>query len=132
MEIGIFCPAGWSSLVAREAHNLEVVGSNPAPATFESRWILSNGFFRFLGRGSGDPSIGSHPLSQTPVEIASFHLPPPTQHRQIDIWIILGKIGFECISAQAEGFLKAVGRKPSGEGSSVVSHAQTLGKPLDI
>ena len=25
--------AGWSSLVAREAHNLEVVGSNPAPAT---------------------------------------------------------------------------------------------------
>ncbi len=26
--------AGWSSLVAREAHNLEVVGSNPAPATY--------------------------------------------------------------------------------------------------
>jgi hypothetical protein len=26
--------AGWSSLVAREAHNLEVVGSNPAPANF--------------------------------------------------------------------------------------------------
>ena len=25
--------AGWSSLVARKAHNLEVVGSNPAPAT---------------------------------------------------------------------------------------------------
>ena len=24
--------AGWSSLVAREAHNLEVAGSNPAPA----------------------------------------------------------------------------------------------------
>jgi predicted GIY-YIG superfamily endonuclease len=25
--------AGWSSLVARKAHNLEVAGSNPAPAT---------------------------------------------------------------------------------------------------
>jgi hypothetical protein len=25
--------AGWSSLVARKAHNLEVVGSNPTPAT---------------------------------------------------------------------------------------------------
>lgn len=25
--------AGWSSPVAREAHNLEVAGSNPAPAT---------------------------------------------------------------------------------------------------
>ena len=30
---GEFTVAGWSSLVAREAHNLEVVGSNPAPAT---------------------------------------------------------------------------------------------------
>jgi hypothetical protein len=25
--------AGWSSLVARKAHNLEVSGSNPLPAT---------------------------------------------------------------------------------------------------
>jgi hypothetical protein len=32
----------------------------------------------------------------------------------------------------SRGGLKAVGRKPSGEGASVVSHAQTLGKPLDI
>jgi hypothetical protein len=39
------------------------------------------------------------------------------QYRQIDILIILGTIGFDCISAHAEGFLKAVGRKPSGEGS---------------
>src|SRR5215470_10710191 len=28
-----FMPAGWSSLVARQAHNLKVAGSNPAPAT---------------------------------------------------------------------------------------------------
>jgi hypothetical protein len=27
------CDAGWSSLVARRAHNPEVAGSNPAPAT---------------------------------------------------------------------------------------------------
>ena len=27
--------AGWSSLVARRAHNPKVVGSNPAPATTE-------------------------------------------------------------------------------------------------
>ena len=26
--------AGWSSMVARKAHNLEVVGSNPTPANF--------------------------------------------------------------------------------------------------
>ena len=29
--------AGWSSQVARQAHNLKVVGSNPTPATNESR-----------------------------------------------------------------------------------------------
>jgi hypothetical protein len=28
--------AGWSSLVARRAHNPKVVGSNPTPATIES------------------------------------------------------------------------------------------------
>jgi hypothetical protein len=45
---------------------------------------------------------------------------------------MLGKIGFEWFSAHAEGFLKAVGRKPSGEGSSVVFRARTLRKPMDI
>ena len=39
---------------------------------------------------------------------------------------------FESGWAQAERFLKAVGRKPSGEESSVVFHARTLRKPLDI
>ncbi len=29
----IFLIAGWSSLVARRAHNPKVAGSNPAPAT---------------------------------------------------------------------------------------------------
>ena len=41
----LYCPtvsfpfliAGWSSLVARRAHNPEVAGSNPAPATAHSR-----------------------------------------------------------------------------------------------
>ena len=42
--------AGWSSLVARRAHNPKVVGSNPAPATKASplwaffvseKWILN-------------------------------------------------------------------------------------------
>ena len=30
---GFFVGAGWSSPVARQAHNLKVAGSNPAPAT---------------------------------------------------------------------------------------------------
>jgi len=39
-----------------------------------------------------------------------------SQYRQIEILIIFGKIGFEWFSAHAEGVLKAVWRKPSGEG----------------
>ena len=42
--------AGWSSLVAREAHNLGVVGSNPAPATKTpvSKHFSTPGFFHAL------------------------------------------------------------------------------------
>ena len=32
-NLRILIGAGWSSLVARRAHNPKVVGSNPAPAT---------------------------------------------------------------------------------------------------
>ncbi len=32
-RLGLIGDAGWSSPVARQAHNLKVVGSNPAPAT---------------------------------------------------------------------------------------------------
>ena len=35
----IYNIAGWSSLVARWAHNPKVVGSNPAPATIWSRGV---------------------------------------------------------------------------------------------
>ena len=42
--------AGWSSLVARRAHNPKVVGSNPTPATFESPYlsITSEGFLFYV------------------------------------------------------------------------------------
>ncbi len=33
--------AGWSSLVARRAHNPKVVGSNPAPATKSTTGLCS-------------------------------------------------------------------------------------------
>ncbi len=33
LKTGAKSDAGWSSLVARRAHNPKVVGSNPAPAT---------------------------------------------------------------------------------------------------
>lgn len=37
--------AGWSSPVAREAHNLEVAGSNPVPATYQDRRFFTSIFF---------------------------------------------------------------------------------------
>ena len=42
--------AGWSSLVARRAHNPKVVGSNPAPATILGK-PLSRGFL-LLGQNA--------------------------------------------------------------------------------
>ncbi len=58
--------AGWSSPVAREAHNLEVVGSNPAPATDitpGSRPTRPWGFFFPLLRISAMRPMGcGHPV----------------------------------------------------------------------
>ncbi len=42
--------AGWSSLVARRAHNPKVVGSNPAPATTTKSPIY--GVFYYVKNGS--------------------------------------------------------------------------------
>ncbi len=39
--------AGWSSLVARRAHNPKVVGSNPAPATNFLLGIIGNRINRY-------------------------------------------------------------------------------------
>ena len=43
-----FRDAGWSSLVARRAHNPKVVGSNPAPATILKRSAFLSSFFLHL------------------------------------------------------------------------------------
>jgi hypothetical protein len=43
--------AGWSSLVARRAHNPKVVGSNPTPATNETLWYPTfQRVFSWLGK----------------------------------------------------------------------------------
>ena len=44
--------AGWSSLVARRAHNPEVVGSNPAPATKFSQALRGLFLYPSIGDGS--------------------------------------------------------------------------------
>ena len=47
--------AGWSSLVARRAHNPEVVGSNPAPATKKTPGHRISPVTFFFARDSGSP-----------------------------------------------------------------------------
>jgi hypothetical protein len=101
------------------------------------RFHVGDGLYEWQRRST---VVGLHPRAKEPLikktrgQSPRFFKEPTaiSQYSQIHIWIILGKIGFKWFSAHAEGFLKAVGRKPSGEGSSVVFHARTLRKPLDI
>ena len=54
----LFNIAGWSNLVARWAHNPEVVGSNPAPATMV-RWC--SGYHARLSRGRSRVQVPYEP-----------------------------------------------------------------------
>ncbi len=53
--------AGWSSPVARQAHNLKVAGSNPAPATNTKARFRAGFFFALrrcdLGRAFAEPDV---------------------------------------------------------------------------
>ena len=44
----LFIDAGWSSLVARRAHNPKVIGSNPIPATNQNKGLQLIGCKPFL------------------------------------------------------------------------------------
>ena len=55
--------AGWSSLVARRAHNPKVVGSNPAPATkFKSLTCENGQGFFIAGEFSSLKSLPPRPF----------------------------------------------------------------------
>ena len=63
--------AGWSSPVARQAHNLKVVGSNPAPATnfgqHAPRPFGQRGFFCFVPWPNAIRFAGCHIGKKTAV-----------------------------------------------------------------
>src|ERR1700755_424152 len=65
--------AGWSSPVARQAHNLKVVGSNPAPATNLRNPALKAGFF--VLKSLPAPQRINSTLSFQPFVIWKFVLP---------------------------------------------------------
>ena len=51
--------AGWSSLVARKAHNLEVPGSNPGPATMKKGGLRDPFFYQWKSRPAGAEAANS-------------------------------------------------------------------------
>ena len=56
--------AGWSSLVARQAHNLNVVGSNPAPATIKN--LFAAGWCKWQAQRNLTPLVWVRVLSPQP------------------------------------------------------------------
>ena len=78
------CAAGWSSSVARRAHNPEVVGSNPAPATGR-RPLIRDSLIRGLLLCPARPRItrirthaDSMPATQSPMQRYAESTPSPT------------------------------------------------------
>src|SRR5690554_5893437 len=61
--------AGWSSLVARRAHNPKVIGSNPVPATKHRKKPVPQGTGFFVG----SPPCRSPPFSPLPLESRTRH-----------------------------------------------------------
>ncbi len=49
--------AGWSSLVARWAHNPKVVGSNPTPATNKIKDLRQRKSFFYAQKGRFDTNL---------------------------------------------------------------------------
>ena len=64
----LFIIAGWSSLVARRAHNPKVVGSNPAPATNNPIYLLFPINFNSLR----DLLLGSFFISKVQYPLPAF------------------------------------------------------------
>ena len=91
--------AGWSSLVARRAHNPEVAGSNPAPATILRR-----------------PTLGARPRSSVGSSASMVRMRSSVRFRS-------RAPGFKKLSARggAEGFL----RFPPCWSARFIGHGQT-------
>ena len=77
--------AGWSSPVARQAHNLKVTGSNPVPATkllsstdetarLRRAFSFAARVYRRVG-GSASPHGGQGSPTLTSIEPFAFHFP---------------------------------------------------------
>src|SRR5882762_10640403 len=63
--------AGWSSLVARQAHNLKAAGSNPAPAT---KFLLISGAPSRLrySKSAGKNSTSAYPMMSAAESISTI------------------------------------------------------------
>lgn len=106
--------AGWSSLVARKAHNLEVLGSNPSPATnFKPRsHARERGFFSQYKTGwTPNPSKYTFKTAMTEAKHLTF---------------AEMEAGLETIrqSPKDVGALKLIVRRPQTEAREILDEAQ--------
>ena len=80
--------AGWSSQVARQAHNLKVVGSNPAPATnFNLSSLKVAGWSSQVARQAHNLKVvGSNPAPATnfPFTSSQYSLQSLFVHKKKD------------------------------------------------
>ena len=86
------CIAGWSSLVARRAHNPKVVGSNPAPATIRISNPLLAGFLLANSAaqvGYLSRSLGKPPTSPLHTRITSAHKIASTHQIQTAATVVI-------------------------------------------
>ena len=67
-----FILAGWSSLVARQAHNLKVVGSNPAPAT-KLKYLSNNVDYLVNYQFKKEDKLPSLSIASSDLPCHTFH-----------------------------------------------------------
>ena len=85
--------AGWSSLVARRAHNPKVVGSNPAPATKNTiRPAKTGRIFSFQG-GSQPPKPQSGGIGM--LRCSTWRCSTAHPHLATPVPILLPPVGWE-------------------------------------
>ena len=102
--------AGWSSPVARQAHNLKVVGSNPTPATKtnkgsanrQSPFFMPPGITRGRTRGIGRPAFpGAHP-DETNIAGGSGNLAELVCHKTKSVILIIDYFSRGSVTPQNE------------------------------
>ena len=108
------CIAGWSSLVARRAHNPKVVGSNPAPATIRISSPPSAGFLLAINAGWGDclTSCKKTLLGASPIVSSFPHRKTPSTHQSQTAVTVVISAQDPCDGHKNPAYVDTSGQQP--------------------